>query len=79
MANTIAFEQHRLINKKQLKELVPYSNSTIARMEKKGQFPQRIKLGANRVAWILSEVMSWIEAKKSASRPSLAPKTGGAL
>ena len=58
----------RLIDKKELTKLVKYSPQHIARLEKAGQFPQRIRLGQNRVAWLLSEVEAWIEdrlAKRS--------------
>lgn len=41
----------RILSKRQLKELVLYSPQHIARLEKAGQFPQRVQLGPNRVAW----------------------------
>jgi len=53
----------RLIDKKALRKLVPYSSSQIYRLEKAGLFPQRIVLGAGRVAWLHSEVVQWIENK----------------
>ena len=42
----------------------------IARLEAAGQFPKRIRLGQNRVAWLLSEVEEWLDvriAKREAS------------
>ena len=53
----------QLIDKKELVKLVKYSSQHIARLEKAGQFPKRIKLGQNRVAWLLSEVEAWIEER----------------
>ena len=35
----------RLIDKKELKKLVPYSASHIARLEKLGEFPSRVQIG----------------------------------
>jgi len=54
----------RLIDKKELSKLVPYSVSHIRRLEKAGLFPRRIQLGPGRVAWVLSEVLEWIECKR---------------
>ena len=51
----------RILSKKQLKDLIPYSPQHIARLEKAGTFPQRIKLGPNRVGWLEEEVMAWIQ------------------
>ena len=47
----------------QVQEIVPYSASHIWRLEKSGEFPKRIRLGGNRVAWLQSEVNSWVESK----------------
>jgi prophage regulatory protein len=54
----------RLIDKKELRSLVPYSPSHIARLEKTGSFPRRIQLGPCRVAWSQYAVVEWIETKK---------------
>ena len=51
------------LSKKDLKKLVLYSPQHIARMEKAGQFPKRIKLGPNRVGWKEQEVLDWLEEK----------------
>ena len=55
----------RLVSKKELKTVlgIPYSHQHIARLEKAGQFPKRIRLGQNRVAWMQSEVEAWIEER----------------
>ena len=57
----------RIIDRKQLRALIPYSQQHISRLERVGQFPQRVKLGANRVVWLVSEVEAWI-AQKAAQR-----------
>ena len=51
----------RIIDWKQLKELQPYSRQHIARLEKAGKWPIRVRLGQNRVGWVYDE----IEAKLS--------------
>ena len=53
----------QLIDKKELTKLVKYSSQHIARLEKAGQFPKRLQLGQNRVAWLLHEVEDWIEER----------------
>ena len=47
----------------ELRRLVPYSMQHILRLEKRGQFPARVTIGTNRVAWVRSEVMIWIETR----------------
>ena len=54
----------RIISKRELLELVSAAYSTIGRWEKVGLFPKRVKLGPNRVGWVLTEVLEWIEQKK---------------
>lgn len=53
----------RILSKRQVKELVLYSPQHIARLEKAGQFPQRVQLGPNRVGWVEAEVLDWLEAR----------------
>ncbi len=53
----------RLLSKRQLKELVLYSPQHIARLEKAGEFPKRVKLGNNRVGWIEQEVLDWLQIR----------------
>ena len=47
------------------RQLVPYSDMQIWRMEKVGRFPKRITLGPNRVGWSLKETLGWIEDRKA--------------
>jgi prophage regulatory protein len=53
----------RVITKKELRQLVPYTPQHILRLEREGRFPRRIRLGENRVGWILAEVEGWIAAR----------------
>ena len=53
----------RILSKRQLKELVLYSPQHIARLEKAGLFPKRVQLGPNRVGWLESEVLAWLDER----------------
>ena len=55
----------RILSKRDLKELVLYSPQHIARLEKAGQFPKRVQLGSNRVGWVESEVLDWLNERIS--------------
>ena len=57
--------QQKLVSKKELRSVygIPYSFQHIARLEKAEQFPKRLQLGANRVAWCCSEVEDWINVR----------------
>ncbi len=56
----------RLIDAKERRLLVPYSDMHVWRLERDGKFPKRIKIGPNRVAWRLSEILAWIDEKADA-------------
>jgi predicted DNA-binding transcriptional regulator AlpA len=61
----------RLVDKKGLKSYVPFSSAHIARLEKEGKFPQRVKLTADgyRVAWLTDEVEQWIKDRAAQRTP----------
>jgi len=44
-------------------ELTTLSQSTIYAMAKKGEFPKQKRIGSNRVVWLRSEVIAWLEQK----------------
>jgi len=54
-----------MLSKRQLRELVLYSPQHVARLEKAGQFTQRVQLGPNRVGWVEAEVLDWLSSKLS--------------
>ncbi len=66
-----------LINRKKLLAMIPLSERTIFNMEQRGEFPRRIALTSRNVAWDLTDVEEWIEARKSsgyqATRPGFTP------
>jgi prophage regulatory protein len=47
-------------------ELTTLSQSTIYAMAKRGEFPKQKKIGPNRVVWLRSEVLAWLEEKLAA-------------
>lgn len=57
----------RIITRRELRRLVPYTPQHILRLEKKGKFPKRIKVGERRVGWWLHEVMGWLGEKSGNS------------
>jgi prophage regulatory protein len=57
----------RVITRRELRRLVPYTPQHILRLEKKGKFPKRIKIGERRVGWWLHEVMAWLDQKSGAN------------
>jgi prophage regulatory protein len=51
----------KLLSKKTVREYCLYSSAHIDRLEKAGKFPLRVKLSANRVGWVASEIEEWIQ------------------
>lgn len=49
-----------LIRSTELARLIPYSGNHIRRLEAAGQFPKRVRIGANRVGWVRAEVEQWL-------------------
>ena len=66
----MASELPRIITKRELRQVVPYSPQHILRLEKQGKFPKRIRLGERRVGWLLSDVESWITSRMAPSDAS---------
>ena len=58
-------EGDRIISAAERRELIPYSDMHIWRLEQDDKFPRRIPLGAHRVGWSLREVQEWIEQHKA--------------
>jgi prophage regulatory protein len=53
----------RLMGRRELRGWVPYSEQQIRRLEAAGKFPRRVRLGANRVAWVREEIEHWLTAR----------------
>lgn len=52
-----------LILRNERKRLVPLSDTTIWRMERRGEFPSRIAISEKRVAWRRSEIETWLHRR----------------
>lgn len=59
----------KIIRKPEVLGRVNLSDPTVWRMEKKGTFPKRIRLGGNSVGWFESEIDEWM-IQKAAERHS---------
>jgi prophage regulatory protein len=49
----------KMLNEKQVLQIVPVSAVTLWRMEKKGQFPKGSYISANRKIWYEDEIIAW--------------------
>jgi prophage regulatory protein len=49
----------RMLNEKQVLEIVPVSPVTLWRMEKKGLFPKGTYISPNRKVWFEDEIIAW--------------------
>jgi len=61
-----------IIRKSEIRRLIPFSDSTIARMERAGTFPRRFAIGTSNgrrtvVGWSRAAVLAWIESKQAAA------------
>jgi prophage regulatory protein len=54
----------KILDRIQIREKVRLSLPTIWRMERAGQFPGRIQLGARRIGWYEHEIDEWLEGRK---------------
>jgi prophage regulatory protein len=65
---------NRFLSKSDVQHITGLSHVTQWRMEKRGEFPKRRQISANRVAWLESEILSWMESRPVSQLPS--PKKG---
>jgi prophage regulatory protein len=49
----------KMLNEKQVLEIIPVSRSTLWRMEKQGKFPRSTYISSNRRFWFADEVTEW--------------------
>ena len=52
----------RMLNEKQVLEIVPVSRTTLFRMEKTGRFPRSTYISPNRRVWFADEIIAWQNA-----------------
>ena len=56
-----------IMRKPEVQKTVGLKDTTLWRLEKKGDFPKRLRLGGNSCGWLSSEVFAWLE-KRAAER-----------
>jgi prophage regulatory protein len=44
----------------EIAQRIPYSQNQLRRLEAQGTFPKRVRIGANRVAWVREEIDNWV-------------------
>lgn len=60
----------RVLRRKEVEQIVGYGSSQIYALKAQGKFPQPIRLGANRVGWLASEVYQWLAERVAETRNS---------
>ena len=58
----------RIYRLAEVMDITGHSAPTIARLERAGQFPKRIKISERSSGWRSDELRSWIEERTAASR-----------
>jgi prophage regulatory protein len=61
----------RLLSKKQVKELVLYSNAHLARLEEANAFPKKVRLSQHprgRCGYLEHEILAWLKERADARR-----------
>ena len=54
------FVQSDLMLADEVNARIPYSRAHLYRLEDQGDFPKRKRIGANRIAWVRTEVEQWL-------------------
>ena len=50
-----------LVTRDDLKRMgITLSNTTLLRLEARGRFPRRVRIGGTTVAWLMSELSEWL-------------------
>lgn len=63
------FAHLRMLTMKQVCELISYTPQHTYRLIRQGKFPQRVRIGENRVGWRLADIEAWLAARPLASAP----------
>jgi prophage regulatory protein len=49
----------RMLNEKQVRQIVPVGRTTLYRMEKAGRFPKSTYISPNRRVWFADQIIAW--------------------
>jgi prophage regulatory protein len=58
----------RMLNEKQVLQIVPVSPTTLWRLEKAGRFPKSTYISPNRRVWFEDEIIAWQNGVNGRSR-----------
>jgi predicted DNA-binding transcriptional regulator AlpA len=56
------FGPRRMLNEKQVLDIVPLSRTSLYRLEKTGRFPKSTYISPNRRVWFEDEIIAWQNA-----------------
>ncbi|MBP2229636.1 prophage regulatory protein [Azospirillum agricola] len=70
-------ESLRIIRFPEVKSRIGYCQYHLRRLEAKGEFPRRVKIGARSVGWVESEIDEWIATR--VAKRSEAGLVGGSI
>ncbi|MEI6895757.1 MAG: AlpA family phage regulatory protein [Colwellia sp.] len=54
----------RLVKEEEREDITSISTSQARRLEKKGLFPKRIRVGERSIRWKLSELSLWVDSQQ---------------
>ncbi|ELD4018255.1 AlpA family phage regulatory protein [Salmonella enterica] len=57
-------EVERLIREGERRRITGLSRSTVWRLEREGDFPQRRQTGKNSCGWLLSDLLLWMHGRR---------------
>ncbi len=67
-------KQRRIIRRKEVRERTGYSDTTIWRKERVGNFPRRVQLSDNAIGWYEHEINEWVASRlRGMARPVRPP------
>jgi prophage regulatory protein len=64
------FKMNKIIRQRDAIKLTGLSRTTIWRLERAGNFPQRRRLGRNSIGWLETELRDWIDSRPKGLQPA---------
>ena len=58
----------KILSKPAVRERIGVSDTTLWRLERRGEFPKAIKLSPGRVGWREADIEQWIEQRAAGTR-----------
>jgi prophage regulatory protein len=63
-ARVVLAQDARFICTKEVRSMVLYTPEHLRTLEQTASFPKRIRIGDNRVVWLESEILEWLESRQ---------------